>query len=290
MLFDRGHVEPGKLANFERVTGIKKTRRWPTSTEGLAKAAIDEYLAGGFSIEDVGCLIAVTQSPDRLSPCLAVELHRHLYLPTTIPVFDVNQSCDGFIYGLWLAARMPAPTLVVCVDKLRAKPGEIDNLIFSDAACAMVVENGIERSHVEFLTDGNGSQYLRADDNGLLEMDGGAVYDFVTKRVPRLINQFNAEVGPHDVLVQHQANLSMMRIVERRTVFTGRSIHSIEEYGNMSMVSLPAALAYGEKELLGKKVLLCGYGAGWCAAVASIDWPETPITQLSTIDFGGELP
>lgn len=267
--------------NFERVTGIKKTRRWKGDTLSLASQAVRQDM-GRIQFHEPGAVIFVTQSPDRNSPSMANDIARMVGLPANAPVFDVNQSCTGFIYGLWLGglvAKQTKSALVVCVDKLRAKPDSSESMIFSDAACAFMVT---DEEQCRFMTDGTGVDKLRGGEGGLLEMDGGAVFDFVTNRVPKFIKEYD-EGGLHEVLVQHQANLSMMKMVDRRSGFEGRSIHSIEEFGNMSMVSIPAAIALHESELVGKSVLLCGYGAGWSAAMASLYWPKNHICELQEV-------
>lgn len=271
------------IRQFERVTGIAKTRRFSgTATELAVKTALaHKGFAGEF--EDPFALIVVTQSPDRRSPCMAVDVHRALRLARTIPAFDVNQSCCGFIYGLALAKTLGVPVLLVCVDMLRATPDTIDELIFSDAACAAFVDPSIALHSPLFHTDGSGAEKLTSDEKGLLCMDGGAVFDFVTSHVPQLLRAYEDFSGSYDYLAQHQPNLSMMKIVEKKSGFTERSLHSIQEYGNQSMVSVATAIAMNEKEALGKRLLLAGYGAGWSAAVMGVRWSDTPVSRIVEI-------
>lgn len=271
---------PEQIAAFEKTTGIKKTRRWNSSTAELAMQAI--RFDGRLQRHSPMAVIFVTQSPDRNSPSMANYVARELNLSKDTPVFDVNQSCTGFIYGLWLAEALSIAyeeeVLLVCVDRLRAQEGTLDNFIFSDASCAaMIAPYSIP--DFKFYTDSSGIEKLKGGPGGLLEMDGGAVFDFVTKNVPALLKK----LPPRDVLIQHQANLSMMKMVDRRSGYEGKSIHTIEEFGNMSMNSIPAAIAKEETKLLGKSVLLCGYGAGWSVATAGMDWPKEPICKLNEV-------
>lgn len=281
----RAKLDKTIVANFERVTGIKKTRHWEGNATTLAMRTAqfhgDKFpmKSGG---DPIGAVICITQSPDRKSPCMAIEIHRALGLESSIPAFDVNQSCDGFIYGWWLASQLGKPVLVVCVDMLRAPTGA-DTLIFSDAACAFIVDGAKRIDPAVFLTDGTGAKHLCSNKQGLLAMDGGMVFDFATRNVPALIKDYQIRFGHYQFLAQHQPNLSMMKLIEGRTGFTGRSLHCIEEYGNCSMVSIAATLAYNEKQILDKKVLLCGYGAGWAAAIMGCRWAPFPVTQLLEI-------
>lgn len=284
---DRSSYEQNTLRKFEEVTGIKKTRRWKGSATSLALEAALIHDARTPAGRRFDAVVVVTQSPDRKSPCMAVEIHRELMLPPDVPAFDVNQSCCGFIYGLDIARRMVPRgryALLVCVDKLRAKPGTLDELIFSDAAAVATVEGYRKPAwEVDYITDGEGAEKLCADRDGLLHMDGGAVFDFVTKAVPTMLAGYQEGQGAADFLAQHQPNLSMMRLVEKRSGFPGRALCSIEEYGNMSLCSLPAALAAEEVRILGSTVLMCAYGAGFSAAALSVDWSETPVSVIREI-------
>jgi len=212
-----------------------------------------------------------------------MDVHRLLALPKEIPAFDVNQSCDGFLYGLWLASRI-GKTLLVCFDMLRFEQSPIESLIFSDAACVAVIHNKeLEPFSLEFYNDGLGADKLYSNVDGNMKMDGGAVYDFATSKVPELVKKMQSICGPHDFLVQHQPNLSMMKIIDKRCGFDGASLRSVEKYGNQSMVSIPTALASNEDRILGAHVLMVGYGAGYSAAAGCVVWPNSPICKVIEI-------
>lgn len=279
-LLDRSPFRPEELSSFESLTGIRKTRRWPGRAIDLAMEAVKgdmERIRGA----RIGALVYLTQSPERSSPAMANDIARFLELPTYVPVFDVNQSCSGFVYGLWIASQLTevnGRVLLVCSDMLRARDG-LDSLIFSDAAAACVVSGKASDAQWAFHTDGSGAEKLCADPERFLKMDGGAVFDFVTKTIPPLIKGMPSS----DILVQHQANESMMKMVERRSGFDGRSVHTIGEYGNMSMCSIPVACAAAEAELVGRIVTLCGYGAGWSAAACRLRWPSRPLARIREV-------
>ena len=264
---DRSGFNVEQLKSFERVTGIKKTRKFSGSSTELALLAVSG-LKEGLNRQFIGAIIVVTQSPDRLSPAMAHDIAKYVGVSSTTPVFDVNQSCTGFIYGLWLSSvlyQFYGSVLLVCVDKLKARSG-LDSLIFSDASVACIINKQLSfTDSFKFHTDPSGADKLHSDKEGYLCMSGGDVFDFVTKNIPGMIREFETE----DVLVQHQANLSMMKLVDKRSGFQGRSIHTIHEYGNMSMCSIPVALASRVNDLRGKTVVLAGYGAGWSAAITS---------------------
>src|SRR5690606_7800759 len=116
--------------------------------------------------------------------------------------------------------------------------------------------------------------------NGEMQMDGSDVFDFVTTKVPELIEKF---VGAYDHIgyfCPHQANMAMNRILAKRAGYTERTLYSIGEYGNQSMCSIPTALAMHEEKILGKHVLLAGFGAGYTATVGSVKWPQQKVAKI----------
>ncbi len=279
-LVSREGIEPSKLADFERVVGIKKTRRWTKTASEFIKSSV-ELSRSKIDIADVKSVFVVTQSPDRLSPCMAASVHGILGLPAHVPAFDINQSCTGFIYGMWLANRI-GRSIGVFMDMLRFEPTPLESLIFSDAC--VVAEFSPSQVPTDFIIDPLAIDKLYAKPNGEMVMDGGAVFDLVTSKVPRAIKSFESLIGPSDFLAQHQPNLSMMKLVEKRVGYDGRSLHSIENYGNQSMCSVATAIAANEEKILGKRVLMCAYGAGFSCAVTATKWSEFPVSTITEIE------
>lgn len=268
-VISRAHISKGDLAVFEKVTGIKKTRRWDGSLSSFIKSALEHISIP----RTIGAVIVVTQTPDRLSPCMAVEIHDHLKLPHDVPAFDINHACDGFVMGLYLAKQMRGPVLLICADMLRYNKSPLEGLIFSDAVSIAIV-NGEGSSGFKFYTDGSKLDKLYCGMNGEMDMDGNAVFDFVTTKIPPWIKEFWTMA---DILVPHQANKSMNRVLELRSGFDKRTAYSIEEWGNQSMNSIPFNCYENEEKIMGKNVLLCGFGAGYTAAMAEFRWPDSKI-------------
>jgi 3-oxoacyl-[acyl-carrier-protein] synthase-3 len=273
-VLDRSQFEPKQLAQFERLTGIKKTRRFEGSTREMISKTV-EAGRDNLRLEKVGAVIVVTQSPDRLSPCMAVDVHKQLGLGAEVPCFDVNQSCDGLVYGLWIASKImlgegKSDVILVCADRLRYSKTPLESLIFSDACAVIQVGKGFG-SKFFFDTDGSLSEKLYSKLDGSMDMDGAAVFDKVNGAVPELIKKVMdftwLEVS---YLVPHPANLSMIKTIEKRTGFEGRTLHAIEEYGNQSMVGIATSLVVHIEKLFGKNVLLVGYGAGFCSSAVVV--------------------
>jgi 3-oxoacyl-[acyl-carrier-protein] synthase III len=277
----RDHIPSDELRKFENVTGIRRTRRYNGTSAEFIKETLEAHSrCCETSFDDVDCLIVVTQSPDRLSPCLAVDIHDFLELPSSVPAFDINHACDGFIMGLWAARALGLKPLVICVDRLRYNKTPLESLIFSDAVAIAKLEIDERSFPTKFYTDGSKANTLYCGLNGEMDMDGNKVFDFVTTMVPPLIAQFERENVPSDLLVPHQANRAMNKLLEMRSGFKGKTLYSIETFGNQSMCSIPTAIAFNERKALGKRLLLCGFGAGYTAALGRIFWPMDPVCRM----------
>ncbi len=273
-------MSPAERQAFEAGTGIMHTRHWPGTTEGLALKACRELR---HDPKDIDAVIFATQTPDRLCPAMAYSVAREMKLRSDIPVFDINQACGGWVYAVWLAytLRMRA-VLVVAADRIRmdGTQSKANRFIFSDAAAAAIVApRAFVPITAAFRSDPIGEHAIECPVAGFMSMDGGAVFDFVTTQIPAMIKEFNKRECC-DILAGHQPNLSLMKLVDKRSGFEGRSLNAIGQLGNMSMVSIPAALALCEEQVLRKKVLLAGYGAGWSASLMAIRWSSLPVSKI----------
>lgn len=282
----RAHINPTDLTYFEKLSGIKKTRRWVDNANGVILNAINKFDLKN-RVGHLDSVIVVTQTPSRTSPCMAMSVVSALGLPQEVMAFDINQSCTGYIYGLHIAKALTGRSLLVCIDQLTLDTSWIDELIFSDAV-SFTLLNGYSgaSAHLRcgYKCFPEGIEHLQRGigDEPIMHMDGGKVFDWATKEVPEFImlatSAFDAQA-----LVLHQANESMMDMIVKRSKFKGLVPKSINEYGNASMNSIPITIAMHEKELLGKRLLLCGYGAGFSLAGAALGWPDKPVSQLIEI-------
>lgn len=280
-IVDRSHINPENLAKFEKVTGIKKTRRFTgESTIAMIEAAI-QSMPGPFP--EYQAIVVVTQSPDELSPCVATAVHAMLNQPPSTVAFDINHACDGWLVGLSVAERFGGDTLLVCVDRLRFGSTDTEKLIFSDSVSFTEVQpcGGIKTAAIyscRNYTDGENRDKLYCSISGEMFMDGNFIFDFVTSKIPDLVKYYEADNV--DYLVPHQANLSMNRILEARCGYKDKTLYSIEEYGNLSMNSVPMTIAHNEEKVLGKRLIACGFGAGLSAATMMMDWASDKITKV----------
>ena len=256
-----------EIKRFETLTGIKKTRRFEGDCTDFIMAGCFEFKQR-IERKEIEQVILVTQTPDRTSPCTALDVQRILSLKANIPVFDINQSCPGFVYGLHACAPF-MKTLLVCVDRIRYDKTPLEGLMFSDAISFAIVQPMPEhKTNFRFFSDPTKVMSLYQKINGEMEMDGGAVYDLATQTVPGVIKKFHEQTNERSqYLCLHQANKSIMQMIQKRAGFTEeQNLFSIEEYGNQSMNSIPTALVHNRNKILGNHIMLCGYGAGFSVA------------------------
>lgn len=289
-VYPRDGFDPVKLAYFEKLTGIKKTRLWNLDAEQVISLGIKKFGLAQ-SVGHLDSVIVVTQTPSRTSPCMAMTAVKELGLGPDVMAFDINQSCTGYVYGLHIAKVLAGRTLLICVDLLNLhEPGNeisVSDLIFSQAV-SFTVLNGYSgasanlRCGYKCFPEGVDKLVRGLGDSPQMKMDGPAIFDWATKEVPEFI-MLGTSAFDAQALILHQANESMMDMIVKRSKFKGLVPKSIHEYGNASMNSIPITIAMHEKELLDKRLLLVGYGAGFSLAGAALAWPDKPVSQLIEI-------
>ena len=282
-----------------------------TCTSDLCFAAAQRLLDElGWPRDSVDALMFVTQTPDYFMPASACVLQDRLGLSRKCASFDVNQGCAGYIYGLWIGGHLVhggcRRLLLLAGDTTSRLVSPRDRTVtslFGDAGTATALELSTEARtvHFELGTDGAGKGYLmvpggafrlphspqsserteraggnvRSDED--LFMDGGEVFTFVLREVPRLVQNIlsAAETNVTDIdhFVFHQANRFMLNHLTKRLRLPAERVAiGLTDYGNTSSASIPLAITTELREPLSsgpRRLLLAGFGAGfaWGASV-----------------------
>jgi 3-oxoacyl-[acyl-carrier-protein] synthase III len=287
-----------------------------TSLDLSLEAARIIFDTGNISRQDIGGVVFVTLTPDNLMPNNASLIQHKLNLPGDIPAFDVNHACSGYVYGLWIASLM-AKSLdrkILLLDgdvnsKYVSQWDKATGLLFGDAGTATLISpsghddewvfsfitdgsnrdaiiipglgfrSPLELDHLNYKTYEDGSKRRLID----MQMDGGAVFNYVVNSVPKMVISFfeELEIFPDDFnyLILHQANAFMLRKLARKIGFDLKKMPiSLNKYGNTSSASIPLNICseIRKEEIQNLKLLLIGMGAGLSTGVASI---STSITQ-----------
>jgi 3-oxoacyl-[acyl-carrier-protein] synthase-3 len=278
-----------------------------TSSDLCFDAASNLLSELSWKAEDVGALIFVSQTSDYQLPATACILQNALGLPNSSLAFDINLGCSGYVYGIQIASSLinsgVDKVLLLVGDTISqlVKPGDRSTeLLFGDAgtATALQKESG-HILHFELGSDGSGAEHIiakepivsnrtRGNPSSYLEMNGGEVFTFTLKTVPKLVNNFldslNLNAEDIDVCVYHQANHFMLKHLSKKSKLDPEKVAiSIDKYGNTSCASIPITLCSRPRNSY-KKSLLVGFGVGLSWGAILCDLSETlllPVRELA---------
>ena len=286
------------VADVVKMVGVE-TRHWaaPDQTSAdLCAAAAERVLEKlQWEPDSVDALIFVTQTPDHPLPASACLLHGRLGLATDCQAFDVNLGCSGYVYGLWLAASLIQSgcrrVLLLAGETSSRLVDPSDRgtaVLFGDAGSASAIEQDSAAPTLRFRmgTDGAGAGALMVPQGGFrpvdpdraftldptrLHMDGGEVFTFTLREVPKLVADTLADAGlageAVDAYLLHQANRFMLRHIGKKIGATDaeRLPINIDRYGNTSSATIPLLLADDMAERLtagATRLMLVGFGVG----------------------------
>lgn len=275
--------------------GIMATSRmdadWETSDLALAACkALDAKLEGGLDPESLDLLVVVTQHPDGHGlPHTSAVLHAKLGLPVSCFAFDISLGCSGYVAALatvsgHLMATGGRRALLVTADPYSKSLSEDDKntaMIFGDAATATLIEPGESWRIGAFDcgTKGEKADALQRDDQGVLRMNGRAVFDFCAMNVPkslqRAIEANGIEADQIDAYALHPGSKYIVDTVCKRAKIEAPDTLSCADYGNTVSSSIPLILAGLDREQ-SRTVLVSGFGVGlgWATTILSTKEPE----------------
>lgn len=261
-----------------------------TSSSDLCIACAEELLRGtGTAPTDIGAVLFVTFTPDRLMPFNAAIVQDRLGLSREIPAFDISLACSGYAYGLYTAALFSK----ACGRKVLLLDGDIQSAymspydkstvpVMADAGSATLVspDGGDASWKFTFYTDGSGrtslmipaagsARPLQAEDMEYRDygkdgkrrdtdiyMDGFAIFRFVASDVSRWLKQFLDAAGESaetiDSFVPHQANMYMIRKLAKKLKFDWENgtWQSGDAVGNSASATVPVTIAFDHEKRL----------------------------------------
>jgi 3-oxoacyl-[acyl-carrier-protein] synthase-3 len=273
------------------------------ATSDLAVEAGQAALKSSGSGE-VGAVIVATTTPDHPLPGVAPLVAARLGFGT-VPAFDVQAACSGFIYGLLSASSFitegVAERVMVIGAEVMSRVVDQDDrataVLFGDGAGAVTVragrpdepgavgpfDLGADGEHAEKLCIVAGGTRQPIDaattpGERFLKMDGRQVYRHAVRRMTessqRLLERAGMQVGDVDRFVAHQANLRiLMAVADRLGIPQERRVSNVDRYGNTSAASIPLALADAGLRP-GERVLLTAFGSGFTWGSTLITWPD----------------
>ena len=308
--FAKTHFKEDKTAVLKAL-GVSErhvAKKEDTTSMDMCVAAAEKIFSeGGVRKEDIGAVIFVTLTPDCLMPNNSTYAQHLLGLGKDVATLDINHACPGYVFGLWNAAliaqNMQKKVLLLDgdINSKYVSPWDSSTaLLFGDAGTATIVspDKNASDMHFTFMSDGGHRdaimvrlgvkypikeeylQYKTFEDGGKrrfidMEMNGGAVFEYVVEVVPEIANAFMDELETsgeeYEKLILHQANHFMLKKLAKAIGFDHKTQMPVcmNKYGNTSSVSIPLTISSELNEPV-NQIFMIGMGAGLASGIASL--------------------
>ncbi len=283
-------------------TGIRERRiagKDDTASTMAYHAAQQALAAANLTANDIDLIIVSTGMPDNLFPSTACLLQKHLGI-STIPAFDIQAACAGFIYAMSIADHYirggGAERVLIVGSEVMSKLVDWTDrktcVLFGDGAGAAVLGKsdvpGIISTHIH--ADGRHEELLYAPnylanpevavESSVVNMQGSSVFKFAVNTLSRAVTEIlaanNMDKSEIDWLVPHQANFRIIdRMAKQLQLPMSQVIVTLDELGNTSSASIPMALDRAVRDgriQPGQTLLLEGFGGGFVWGSALIKY------------------
>ncbi|RXQ93863.1 ketoacyl-ACP synthase III [Ancylomarina salipaludis] len=314
------------LTSFIETTGVKERRiadKDMCSSDLCYDAAINLFNESDIKTEEVGALIFISQTPDYRVPGTSIIMQDRLKLSKSTLAFDVNMTCSGYIYGLFLAYSLAnlhgVDNVLLLVgetlSKITSKRDKSTGLLLGDGGSATLISKGDKYGDSFFSLNTDGSSYEsvivpsggfrnmsseesladKQDEEGnirndeQIRMDGMDVFSFAVSKIPkdikRLLDFAGKDINDFDRFVFHQANKYMMKVIGKKAKLdASKMLFSIEKYGNTSGVSIPLTIADQKAHLQNNDLLLLnGIGAGFSWGSAILNFVDCTVLNVNEL-------
>ena len=263
--------------------------------------------SSGITAKDLQAIVVATVSGNYAFPSTACLLQARLGLDS-IPAFDVNAACAGFVYGMSVAHSYIKSgdydrILLVGADSLSTMVNWEDRstcVLFGDGAGAVVLDTqnarSDERGLLSTVVESSGALWellhVRSDHRQTVDQEGSHPKDWgIQMKGPELFKVAvrslsdvtrkaldRAGLSPTDVtlMVPHQANLRIIQAVADRLGLDMDQVYcNVQNYGNTSAASIPIALDEAVRADRVKQndiIALCGCGGGLTWGTSIVRW------------------
>lgn len=276
-----------------------------TTSDLCARAAAELFDRASVNREDIDAILFFSQTPDYRLPATACELQARLGLRAGIVAFDVNLGCSAYPYALWLGSMMiesgaAKKVLLMVGDTISRIVDETDRataLIFGDCGTATLLEASPASQSTFILgSDGAGADNLIVPAGGFrvketvddrnpnrpetLFMDGGEIFNFTLKAVPKLIQELMVANGKssedYHAFLFHQANAFMVNHLRKKAKLPAEKVPmNIGRFGNTSSATIPLLIVTECRDAvmgtLPCELAMLGFGVGYSWAAAAMD-------------------
>lgn len=252
--------------------------------------------------QDIDLIVLATSTPDETFPATATAVQMRLGV-SSIPAFDVQAVCSGFIYALAVAdnfirAGQTKRALVIGAETFSRILDWEDRttcVLFGDGAGAVVLQaeegvasrttRGILSSHLH--ADGRQHDLLYVDGGpsstrttGYLRMRGPEVFRHAVTNLSQVVKEAlesnDIPADAIDWLVPHQANKRIIDHTAKKLKLPPEKIVlTVDKHGNTSAASVPLALneAVDDGRIKqGNLVLMEAMGGGFTWGAVLANW------------------
>lgn len=327
MEYAKDYIKPKRLVRMMAGTGVEKLSivKPDTCASDLCVASAERLFDEGLvKREEIGAVFFVTQCPDYPIPATSYSIQARLGLGTDVLAFDVNCSCPGFVYGIYIAASMMSnleKKVLLCCGDVTGRVEDRDpadtafRTIMGDGACAAVIDRSPEslrkkifyniesygdRLKALYVPRGGAREKRRygsdgkpiAEPENYTFMDGMAITNFTLEEVPEnitaLMEYASIQRDDVDIAFVHQANgLIVNSLAEKMGMSSDVMPFKCSEIGNTDMASIPVCMTELKKDGVdykGYKKALLS-GFGAGLSVASMIMDLSDINILPTNEF-----
>ncbi len=263
-----------------------------TTSDMAVVAARRAIEAAGITSNDIDLIILATTTPDKVFPSTACIVQRRLGIKT-IPAFDVQAACSGFIYAFDIANRFiktdGARNVLIIGSETYSRildwTDRATCVLFGDGAGAVVLqadeEAGVISTHIH--SDGEFEELLHVPagissgyatvqrEAAYIQMKGHEVFRKAVGTLGKIARETLADANIDkeeiDWLVPHQANLRIITAAAKKLGLPmERVIVTVDEHANTSSASIPLALDVAVRDgriKRGDLLLFEAFGAGF---------------------------
>ena len=226
-------------------------------------------------LSEIEALVVVTQNPDQNIPHVSAMVHGALNLPMECACFDISLGCSGFVYALsvlhaFMEANDMKKGLLFTADpysKIIDPNDKNTSLLFGDAGTVTLISESPHLTLGKFTFGTLGSEYKNLMcNNGVLFMNGRAVFNFAAKTVPENIRfmtrKNDVDLNEIDRFLFHQGSKIIVDTITKKLGIPKDKVpYLIHDYGNTVSSTIPILVA-DELERESKLMAICGFGVG----------------------------
>ena len=230
---------------------------------------------------NIDAIILITQTPKYNIPPNSFIIQKNLKIKNKCLIFDINQGCSGYIYGLKVAESLLNSKeinriLLITADNYSRYCKKLNvKLLFSDSATATILTKSKNKLKFKFFSDGENyihlsqkfDNYTESINSNSLHMDGNKLFNFSLNTVTNLINELMKENRftnkNLDYILLHQASdIINNNIMNKLKIENNKFLTNYKKFGNTVSSTIPLLINNNFEKLKNKKILMCGFGVG----------------------------